>query len=385
MGIVDHAGHGLAAEQGGGEEPVGGIERALDQVLARVERRRSWTGTAPRKPSVDRIPVRSLGRALSGCLRQRSRGTRGRDHAHLEGPGEIDRCRRGASSRNPRRGLRRGRRAFRGRLRADLFDVVRIRAERQAKYRMLREHFAGRPGPPSSSCPPSCSRRPSAASDDLAARIAELNRGPRGEHGRRPAHVEGESAPGTNIVARATADRGQAHAAEESAPHAEARGSRRRSASSATTTTTLKGPPGPPMSSGSSTRRCTTCLLRETRPVGCRRAGASMDKSPEYGARVAQQAAFAEGSALRGARLRARVQTANNGMVFKPDADQFHPGPVTRVLRVQGPDGGRLRRDVQVASRPRARLVDTMKRRAEAAQSLGAKCRGWTTTRASPR
>ena len=101
-------------------------------------------------------------------------------------------------------------------------------------------------------------------------------------------------------------------------------------------------------------------------------------KSPEYGARVAQQAAFATRDPLFAGHGYELEFTANNGMVFKPDATEFHPDLSLEFFEFKDPmEAGSVE---TYRSRPdlELELVDTMKRRAEAAQSLGAKCRGWT-------
>jgi hypothetical protein len=101
-------------------------------------------------------------------------------------------------------------------------------------------------------------------------------------------------------------------------------------------------------------------------------------KSPEYGARVAQQAAFAERDPLFAAHGYELEFSAGNGMVFKPDATEFRSDLSLEFFEFKDPmetgsvETYRSRPDLELE------LRDTMIRRAEAAQSLGAKCRGWT-------
>ena len=101
-------------------------------------------------------------------------------------------------------------------------------------------------------------------------------------------------------------------------------------------------------------------------------------KSPEYGARVPQQAAFANRDPLFAAHGYELEFTAGDGRAFKPDATEFHPDLSLEFFEFKDPmevgsvETYRSRPDLELE------LRDTMIRRAEAAQSLGAKCRGWT-------
>lgn len=104
-----------------------------------------------------------------------------------------------------------------------------------------------------------------------------------------------------------------------------------------------------------------------------------LQKSPEYGARVAQQAAFAAADPVfAGYGYEIKFTTAD-GYVFMPDATQFHHDLTLEFYEFKDP----LKQDSVDAyrNRPdlRKQLGDTMKRRAEAARSLGeSRCRGWT-------
>ncbi len=104
-----------------------------------------------------------------------------------------------------------------------------------------------------------------------------------------------------------------------------------------------------------------------------------LQKSPEYGARVAQQAAFGAADPVFAGHGFEIKFTAADGYVFMPDATQFHDDLTLEFYEFKDPlqqgsvEAYRNRPDL------RKELGDTMIRRAETARSLGpGRCRGWT-------
>jgi hypothetical protein len=104
-----------------------------------------------------------------------------------------------------------------------------------------------------------------------------------------------------------------------------------------------------------------------------------LQKSPEYGARVAQQAAFGMVDPVFAGRGFEIMFTAADGYVFMPDATQFHNDLTLEFYEFKDP----LKEGSVEAYRSnpdlRQKLADTMIRRAESARALGpSRCRGWT-------
>jgi len=106
---------------------------------------------------------------------------------------------------------------------------------------------------------------------------------------------------------------------------------------------------------------------------------ADLQKSPEFGARVAQQAAFAARDPLFAANGFEIQFTAPDGFVFMTDAVQFHDDETLEFFEFKDPLEKDSVETYRASESLRDELADTMIGRAEAARSLGpGRCRGWT-------
>jgi hypothetical protein len=258
-------------------------------------------------------------------------------------------------------------------------DVVRIRTELQAKYRALREHFAGRRGNLVGELPPEL--QPEAFRglfNDLAERITELNRETVEAH----TTGIGRTALADDIEGGATAvrgevvepgSRGRREPPERGGTHVtESERVERRYYVEA-----LKGKE-PAEVEAILDHACRALFLFPNSPWRLpRKWKVRVDKSPEYGAKLAQQTALAEVDPLFAANGYELHFETPDGFQFQPDAVQLFPDGSIKFLEYKDPlragSVERYRSDLDF----QADLLHTMLERAEAARSLP-RCHGWT-------
>jgi hypothetical protein len=261
-------------------------------------------------------------------------------------------------------------------------DVIRIRSELQAKYRALREHFAGRRGTVVVELPPEL--QPEAFRglfNDLAERIEELNR--------ETVEARVDAMEHTDLEGDIRAwDEERSRGAEEPVEPG-SRGRRERPEPKGPGVVeservelryyieALKGKEPAEIEATLDAARRRLFLFPDSPwrlPNGWK---VRMDKSPEYGAKLAQQTALQDVDPLFAAHGYELHFETPDGFEFQPDAVQLLPDGSIKFfeykdpLRVGSVETYRNSLDLQ------AKLLHTMLERAEAARSLP-RCHGWT-------
>lgn len=273
--------------------------------------------------------------------------------------------------------------SFAGATRALFADVARLRSQLRVKYDALRTHFEAHRGKPVSNLPPDL--QPEAFSSlfaELTAKIDELTATTVESHVRKmpPSQLADDIDTTFEDVRRPVED--------DPLLEPESRGRRERDERRGTGvieserlerlyySEALKGREPKEVRATLKQAARAFFLFPNSRwrlPPGWK---VRVVKSPEYGARIAQQTAFADFDPLFAAHGYELHFTTDRGVRFQPDAVQLHPDGTIEFHEFKDPLREGSVETYRSSPDLQAELLQTLTDRAEAARSLPG-CRGW--------